>query len=617
MTRLLALAAALAVLAFVLPGVAGPAAAQELTYGVEVTGVDDKELLQAIRASANLVSLADEAPPGAAGLIRRARRDIERARRALRSYGYYAGTVAIRIAGQPLDDPDLAVDLETRAAQEPVPVVIAVAPGPRYTIGKVGVAGAAPPLDIDLGAIGLAEGDPARASRVIGAEIRLVEQMLAQGFPFAAVASREVIVDHATRAMEVTYRLEPGPQASLGQVSFQGLERVEEDFLRRRIPFEPGAPYRPERIDALRGSLSELGVFSMVRLETPQQLTDEGRLPIVVNLEERERRFIGFGADFATSEGFSVRGFWGHRNLFGEAETLRLQAEVARLGENDLGEPEISFGANFRKPDFISLDQDLLSTLALINEDRDPFQRLALVGTLGLERAISEQLTVGAGISAEASEITDAATSTIEQFVLVGFPLTARLDRTDNLLDPTDGYRLNASATPYPFVKGPADPFLSVSAGGSTYYDLTDEGRYVLAARARVGSLFGNDETTDVPADKRFFAGGGGSIRGYDFQLVGPLTDDDDPIGGLSLFEAGLEARVKVTESIGLVPFVEAGNVFDTRLPSFNEDLQYGAGLGFRYFTAVGPVRVDFAVPLNPRDVDDDFEFYISLGQAF
>jgi translocation and assembly module TamA len=202
-------------------------------------------------------------------------------------------------------------------------------------------------------------------------------------------------------------------------------------------------------------------------------------------------------------------------------------------------------------------------------------------------------------------------------FQLFGLPLTAQRDDTNDPLDPTEGTRLQLSLTPTTGVGDESLLFITAVAGGSAYYAVDEEERFVLAGRARVGTILG-ENTDALPASRRFYAGGGGSIRGYEYQLVGPLDDDENPFGGTSLLEVGGEVRVRVTEQIGVVPFIDGGTVYDDPFPTGNETLRWAAGLGFRYFTGFGPIRLDFAFPLNPRDgVDEPFQFYISFGQAF
>ncbi|HSR71931.1 MAG TPA: BamA/TamA family outer membrane protein, partial [Kiloniellales bacterium] len=198
-----------------------------------------------------------------------------------------------------------------------------------------------------------------------------------------------------------------------------------------------------------------------------------------------------------------------------------------------------------------------------------------------------------------------------------GLPLTATRDDRDDLLDPTRGTRLSLTLTPYGGVGDQSLAFLRSTLGGTAYYAIDEGRRFVVAGRARLGSILG-DDTEEIPANKRFYAGGGGSIRGYEFQKVGPLDENNEPLGGRSLVELGVELRIRVTEEIGIVPFLDGGTVFDSPYPDFEEDLRWATGLGLRYFTAIGPLRLDVAVPLDKREgIDDDYQFYISLGQAF
>jgi translocation and assembly module TamA len=203
------------------------------------------------------------------------------------------------------------------------------------------------------------------------------------------------------------------------------------------------------------------------------------------------------------------------------------------------------------------------------------------------------------------------------RFQLFGLPLTAVRDDTNDALDPTEGTRLQLSLTPTTGVGDESLLFLTAIAGGSAYYAIDEEERFVLAGRARVGTILAED-TDALPASRRFYAGGGGSIRGYEYQLVGPLDNDEEPFGGTSLVEIGAEVRVRVTEEIGVVPFIDGGTVYDDPIPNGDETLRWAAGLGLRYFTGFGPIRLDVAFPLNPRDgVDEAFQFYVSFGQAF
>jgi translocation and assembly module TamA len=592
------------------------AIAQPVNYRTELPRVEDGQLQKALKASSNLFLLQQtEQPPSAAGLVRRAAQDRDRMLAALRSFGFYAGDVRVTIAGLPLGTEDLIQRVEEMAVGEPVEVAIAADPGPLFTLGRFEVLDAVtgqPQLraEIDFSTLGINPGDPARADAVIRAQNEVLDQMRRQGYPFAAVPNRRVIVDHAMRQMEVTLFAEPGPFTLFGEIAVEGLENMDVDFVRDRIDAGPESPYSPEAVRGMRDSLAELDVFTGIRVDTADELDSDGRLPVTVHVTERPRRVVGFGADFNTSEGFGVRVYWGHRNLFGRAESLRLEAEVGRIGKNELGDIDYSIDVLYQAPDFLTRNQTLNAEISAGREAPDAYRREAIEALVGIDRRLSETLQVSAGIKAEISEVDDLGTPDPLYFVSV--PLGFRLDSTDDPLDPLRGHRVALELTPY-FVDR---TLLRSSLAASTYFDARNDGDLVFAVRARVGSIVG-EELLDVPSDKRFFSGGGGSIRGYAFQAIGPRTLEDNPLGGRSLLELGLEARVRITDEIGLVPFVEGGQVFEDSLPSLNESLQFGAGLGLRYFTGIGPLRFDLAFPINKRKGDDDFQIYVSIGQAF
>ena len=584
-----------------------------IAYTVTIDVPEESGFEDDLTAVSNLLSL-QERQPSAVGLLRRVADDVDRLRQALRSRGYYAGRVTALVDGQPPDTPGLATVLVEEEAREPFEVAIAVDPGPLYRIGEIAINMPPDGPAIDIGAIGIAVGDPAEASSILSAEAAILSALRNAGHPFAAVPGRRALVDHAAQEMTITFTAEPGPPAVMGEVAFEGLGRVSEPFVERRIPFSPGDPYRPGRVDGLRSSLEGLDVFSAVRILPAETLTDEGALDILVETTERPRRFVGFGADFATSEGLGFNAYWGHRNVFGQAERVRIDASVGRLIENPIQDIEAGLGGTFRKPDFLTRNQDLLVGLSLVAERPDAFEREALEASIALERRFGGGLTGSAGATFEAARVDDG--SGERDTGLIGFPITLRLDTTDELLDPSRGVRISGTITPYPVALGDSDRFVTGELDASTYLDVTGDRTLILAARGAVGALAGAD-LDDVPANRRFFSGGGGSVRGYAFQAIGPLGDDGDPVGGRSLIEAGLEARVRVGESFGVVPFVELGGVFDNTLPGFDEELQYAAGLGLRYYTGIGPLRLDVGVPLNPRDRDDAFQLYLSIGQAF
>ena len=255
-----------------------------------------------------------------------------------------------------------------------------------------------------------------------------------------------------------------------------------------------------------------------------------------------------------------------------------------------------------------------VANAALTRETSDAFDELSLTTFAGIKRKILEHGTITTGPAFIISQVKqDRETN---EYYLLGLSNTFAYDLRNDVLNPTKGIYGTLSLSPYFSVAGTETQFVVSDGSLAGYLPVVGEDRVVLAARGRLGSIFG-DSRSSVPANMRFYAGGGGSVRGYGFRMVGPLDEHDDPIGGRSVVEIGAEVRIKVTDTIGVVPFVDGGQVFEDIYPSFDEAPLWAAGLGLRYYTAVGPLRLDFAFPLNPRSVDDSFQFYVSIGQAF
>lgn len=572
-----------------------------LAYELAITGEIEDSLAELLEGASQLAALKDRPPETIAGLERRTDDDLVRFQEVLRSEGFYAASLE-----QSIDQ-----------TADPVLVSVAVTPGPQYLLADYSVVyeGAPPPQPDpaeNLEILDLSIGMPGRAPQVAEAQRTLLRVLANNGYPLAQVLDRRAVVDHDETTLSVTLTVDAGPRATFGPVAVEGLTDVDEGYVRVLLPWREGELYDQRQVEAARLALSDTALFSSIRFQKAEAPLDDGRLPITLALAEREKRSIGAGVSFSTSEGPGGEAFWEHRNLFGANERLRLSLAAAFI--------EQSLSASFRKPRFLRLDQALLVDASLTRSDTDAFEEQSARGFVGLERRLTEIWTVSGGVSAEFSLLTDEGETDDEddeeKFLLYGLPLTAARDSRDNLLNATEGTTLSLALTPYIGTLEENIAFLVSEVGGSAYYAVDSEGRIVLAGRARLGSIVG-EETGSIPATKRFYSGGGGSVRGYEFQSIGPLDDEDDPEGGRSVAEIGAEVRLRVTESIGVVPFVEGGIVGDEPFVDFSEDFLWAVGLGLRYYTAIGPVRLDVGFPINGRDRDDFFQFYVSLGQAF
>lgn len=579
------------------PAVAEPATdLPALRYDVDIDGVEaDGTLQDLLRRSSQLIALQDNPPRTEGRLKRRIEEDVEAFGKVLRSQGYYAGKVVYRL----------------RRDTDPIVVELRVEPGPIYRLAEyrveyTGPSQPAEELPQGAAAVGLEPDMPAQGQAIVDAQSRLIRILRERGHPLARVQDRQAVVDHDQRSMRVTVRVDQGPLAGYGPVLVEGLESISESYIRRLIDLEPGKRYDQTEVDRVRTRLSETELFTGIAIEPGEAVDAHGNIPILVRLTERKHRTVGGGVGWSSSEGFRGEAYWEHRNLLGRSQRLRLSATI--------GEIEQSMAAAMRVPHFRRIDQDLLGEASAQRESTDAYEELAARTYLGISRPLGDWKVSG-GLSVEYSIVEERGADE-EQFVLFGAPLTAARDATDSLLDPTEGYRLAFTATPYFGTVERNIGFVRATALGSAYYAIDEEARYVLAGRAQLGTIVG-EGLFDIPASKRFYAGGGGSVRGYEFQKAGPLDGDGDPIGGRSLLEVGAEMRIRVTDSIGIVPFVDGGTVFPNSYPNRLGDMLWAAGLGGRYYTGFGPVRLDVAFPLNPRDGDDWFQIYVSLGQAF
>jgi translocation and assembly module TamA len=593
-------------------------AADPMPYTLVIAATGDAVIDQAIADASQLAGLRERAPVGPYALIARSESDTRRFDTVLRSFGYYDGRIQVRIAGSATDDPALLPLLEGLPAALPVAVEVAVDTGPLYRLGVVRLDGTLPAGA--RAAFDLKPGEPARAREVLAAGEAVLRALREDGFALAQVPPPDAVVDHDTRTMDVVYLADPGPQLALGSVAITGLDRLREDYVLRRLGLSPGEPYRSTRLEAARRDLLAGGVLAWARLTPGTQPDAQGRLPLTLEVAERPPRVWRFAGAWSSDEGGTLSTSWTHRNLFGRAEQLTLRGEVGRLIEN--GPQALSYLANatLRIPDLWVRDLNLRLDLGAVSESLDAYDREAVTGGLALERRFSAKLSGSAGLAFERSRITQDGLA--QDYWLLSLPLTLTYDTTDEPLDPRRGLRLAALVTPTQELDADGQGFVLGRLSGSAYWDLgaalrpdAGAGRSVLAGRLVLGSIVGAPPDA-VPPDWRFYAGGGGSVRGYPFQSIGPRTASGTPAGGDGLLEAGLELRQRFGTNWGAVAFADAGAVSESGIPGTGA-LSVGVGIGLRYFTPIGPVRADIATPLNHNDGDASVQIYIGIGQAF
>jgi translocation and assembly module TamA len=584
--------------------------ANPLRYAVtiNVVGADD-DLEKKLENVSGLKADEDHPVSGSLGLLAKARSEREQLVAALYGEARYDGVVTVEIQGKDIDA--LPPDAEFTGPQ-PIPVTVTIDPGQRFTLGNIQLKGdAAGLMSADYGLI---TGGDASSGAILKAEALIVRALKDEGRPLAKVTDREVVADHKSLTADVTLTVAAGPIAGYGDTSVDGTEAVDRDFTRYMTGLKPGEQYSPDEIDEARDRLLGLEVFNSVTVKEADKLDPQGNIPINVEVSERKFRYFGLGATASNTDGLGFEGYWGHRNLFGHAEKLKFDGSISGIGAQDISKLNYNAGVMFEKPGVVGPASKFYANLKTVFEHPDAYDRFSVRGETGLSYELSKYQTVSAGVALEYSKIEDNLDPDPQKYLIASLPLQYVWDNRDDKLNPTKGFRFLGYAEPsYDLLGGAV--FLKLKGEGSVYQTLDDAGRFVAAGRLAMGSILGAS-LQEVPADRRFYAGGGGSVRGYAYQGIGPKDSDDDPIGGLSWFETSAELRYQVTDSIGIVPFVDAGTVSVKQFPDFS-DVKVGAGVGLRYITPFGPLRIDAAVPLNPDRGDPSFGIYAGIGQAF
>ena len=591
------------------------------TVTFEIAG-SERSVRSAVTDASNLESLKRQAPAGAAGLIRRAVADRDRILAALYTEGRYAGTVTIIVAGRSPDDATTYDAVNAARRTGPVPVKVLVEPGPVFKFGAVHVldtTGRRPLPDAPTPKqMRVVEGEVARATDIAVAERVIVDTLRGSRHPFARIAAKDLVANHATRTLDVTFLVQEGKVATFGTFTVSGTQRLKPDFVEERIDIRPGEPYSPERLAKLRKRLAEYEGIASVRLREADKLDPNGQLPISIEVTEREPRYLGFGANYSATDGSVVNAYWGHRNLFGGGETLRLDAQVSWFRHAPDAVPDLNpFGyrvaATFLMPGIYTPADDLVAQAAAQREVTNAYVRDAGSFIGGVRRRFNDQLTMQVSLDLEQSRVQDS--SGTHDFFVAGIPVNAAYDTTDNRLDPSTGVRINATVEPFAYLGNSGAGPLMMKGSASAYRALDEDRRFILAGKTAAGSIVGAG-LFDVPPQRRFYVGGGGSLRGFNYQSASPHNAAGNIIGGMSFFTGSAEMRVRITDTIGIVPFFDMGAAFASEWPDFN-GLRYSAGIGLRYYTAIGPVRLDFAVPINRQQGNSGYGIYVSLGQSF
>lgn len=535
-------------------------------------------------------------PVNTAQLDRRIREDGELLLSLLKAAGYFGAEV----------EPGV----ET-ATNGPIAILLEVRPGPLFRFDRVEIAGAGAQGGGSAetqAAFGISPRDPVDSFEVKAARDSLASAVAESGFPFARIGEPSIVVDHETETAKLDMAVDLGGKRTIGDIRVTG-DRApfDADHVRRLARFKPGQVYRESDIADLRRAIISTGLVAEAGLQAVPG-SQPGTADLSVSLEPAPMRTISGEAGYGTGEGVKAAASWTHRNLIRPegAVTLSLVA----------GTREQRLGAALRQSNFRRRDQALTASIRAANELQPAYRARSFDLSAGIARETNfiwqKKWVWSAGAELLATDEREIAGTARNTFVIAALPLTLGYDGSDDLLDPKRGFRLSGRLSPELSLVSGTSAYVRVQLDGSAYVPAGNN--LVVAGRARLGAIAGAGRINVAPS-RRYYAGGGASLRGFPYQAVGPADAAGNPLGGRSLTEFSLEARVRWRD-FGIVPFVDAGNVFDTSLPRFNR-FRIGAGLGVRYYSSFGPIRVDLGTPINRRRGEPRLSLFVSLGQAF
>lgn len=591
-----------------------------LTYTVTLTVRGPGEDLQSsLEGASSLWSDREDPASGTGGLLAKARGDYRRLIAALYAEGYYGPYISIKVGGSEAADLTLA-----REFPQDVPVTIEVDTGPLFRFGDAVVVNP-PPADVsfrdevgDLDTIGYKTGRRARSGVVNEASALMVESWRQVSYAKAREAEREMLANHPTSQLDAKLVMEPGRPARYGPTTVVGSQRTDPGFIAFMAGLKEGDSFDPDDITDGQARLNRLGIFRSLRFEEAPEILPDGSLPMTVRVEDRRPRTIGFGGTYSTIDGLGVSAYWMHRNLRGLGERLRFDASVDGLGASlNPQDFDYNLGVTFTKPGVWTPDTDFITSLVGSQVNYDAYQEKSITAKAGLQQSFGRYVTGDVFLVGSRSRFDD--DFGIRRFLTLGLESSLQYDRRDDKFDATRGYYLAMTANPF-YEMEYGNTALQTTLEGRGYLGFLEDRKLVLAARAMIGTYLGAS-IPESPPDMLFFAGGGGSIRGYEYRSIGvPFTNavgESFTSGGRGILEASGEVRYRFTESWGAAAFVDTG--FVTADPTFNggSDFKTGTGLGVRYYTPIGVLRGDLATPLQPEPGDSRIALYIGIGQAF
>jgi len=559
---------------------------------------ENEDLAAEIEGSALSKAALEREDSTGADVVAAARADYRRVLEVLYANGYFDTEISVRVNGRE------AADISPFAEFSTLPdVSIIVSAGPAFRFGTTRITPLAQDTDLPDE---FREGAPARAGTVRQAVAAGVEGWRDAGHPRAELSRQELRARHVQRELDVILGLEPGPQLRFGALQVDGAERITPRRVRKIAALPTGEVYSPKALEDAQRRLIDSGVFRSVLLRESETNNPDGSVDITAELQEEKLRRFGGGAEYGSSDGLSLSAFWLHRNLLGGGERLRFDAELSRQLEGTEA-LEYSVGVSLRRPATPRARTDLIVGAEISREDNDDFREDLINAELLFDRAFTDALSVKSGLRFTATE-TDFKPG-VKNFVTLGTPVEVTYDVRDFETDAKEGYYIKSELFPF-YGTEDAESGVRFALDSRYFKSFGARQQLTLALRGQLGAVAGAG-SGEVPESFLFLSGGSGTVRGQPYESLG-LETPNGTLGGTSFAAASLELRYDLQNAFGLVGFVDIGYVGEDD----EGDSHSGAGIGVRYATPIGPLRLDVAAPVDGR-TNDGIQFYFGIGQAF
>ena len=570
----------------------------DISYKVEFYGLPDKEIYEKIQSSSQLICFKNNPPKSINALHYRAESDVTNIKKVMHFYGYYDSNVKMQF----YEDINKII------------IRIIIDPGERYTIDSYDIF--IPPFeskkklsffsnDLNLKKIGINLDGYVTSQDIVNSRLKLLSYFSFNAHPLANIENENIIVDAKEKKMHVDLYVDEGPCCFFGHSATTGLQQIKNSFIDKKIIWQPGEKYSPEKVEETQKRLLNTDLFTSVLITHDNKVCKNNELNMRIQLIESKHKNISLGISYATIERLGCQMGWINRNFRHIGELLSLEASIAQRRVNGL--------ITYEKPDFKKMDQNLVFILQAVKEEIHVYHASTYRFVTRLDRQIDKKNYFSWGVRTEYIDVSHSANNA--DYTLIGLPCFYKYSTVKDFLNPTQGYSFTYSIVPYSsFVKNKSF-FIKQKIINDNYFPIT--GCFLFAVRLQLGSIIG-PSMHKLPMTKLFLGGSDDDLRGYRFHSVSPIDESNNPIGAMSCIFCTFEPRFHITKTIGLVPFFDIGTLSLKNYPNINEKWYKSIGIGFRYYLFFGPLRIDLAFPLDRReDIDDKYRIYVNIGQTF